>query len=739
MKEENMQQGENNDVLKTQKDFEHIDYTPSRKGLSIEEQEAIAKEATKARDDYISSNSSNIDVYNDFTRFVLGDQWDSAEAQVFSAMDQSVYTVNKLYAINRAIVGEFIQTSPEMESYPITGKADEDLVNFYQDHINTISYQSNGKIIWKESIGNTMNGGFGVIQVDHDYAGDETLQQEIVLRPCPDPTRAFFDIAAKERSKCDGNYCGLSYTMPLSQAQAQNPKFDFEDAESRSSDYSGKYSEAEKSVNIIYYQRKEWYQQNYIETEDGSLKTPESYKMELNDYYLQQEAAAMQAFPGLPGDIITKESRRLMLPRHLKKKRDRKLPRYKIRAYKICGNRVIEHADWPSKYFGLIFVDGDSHYVDGEWMTRPLMSDARNPQKMLNLVETKIQHQIQTLRGEQWLATADHIAGYEDIWRRTDNVVGALPYNPSDDGVSPPRPEQIMPPSISPALFEAASRAEQSIYTCVGLNAAYRGEADTQYASGKAIKQEITQGNRSVMVFFDGVFDAMTQAGKVICDMTPKIYDTNRIVHLISKNGERREVEINGVDAEGRKFMDLSSAKYSVAIKAGPSFEMQRENIMRVLTTAMQAFPTVAPFIADKFLESMPVPGASMMAKRAKATIPPEIIAAGEGKKLPPPPPPPPDPMIEIKNKELDLKFKELDHRSQELEKRGQEMQLSMDRMRIDMFKMIENAKLQTMKTEVEMHKSGLEFEERMHTAQERREQRGEKMLESLSKIGINL
>jgi hypothetical protein len=704
-----------------------FDFEMSSTKISKEEEEAVCNRAKKNAEMWFNSFSKNNDSYKEDSQFALGQQWDVGELSTLKTLQQTAVTMNKLYALVRGIVGEFIQASPEIEAFSLSGRSEEELIKFYQDYFNTVSYSSEGKIIWKTAIMSCLMGGFSVIEVCHGEIGEDTLEQNMYLEVATDPTLYYFDPSAKKKSKSDGQFCGKIVNMGREEFQAQHPHVDIDEAIGNS------FPDHQDRVQVNVYQEKQWYQASYLKVKSGKLWKVEAYDKALDEYYLDQESVAMQSLPGVSGKIITQAAKQLKLPDDLHLIDDKIIKRsaFKIRTYKILGMKVIEHSDWISdKYLGFIFVDGDSHWVDGEQVTRSIVTDARDPQKMLNTASTKIQFDMQTMRGERWLGTRQHVKGFDKEWRQVQNQLGMMMFNEGSPAL--PMPTPIPPAMISPSLFEVCSKSEADIYTCIGLNASWRGDADTRTASGEAIKRETSQGNKTTMVQFDGVYDAMTQVGKVLFDAAPRVLDTNRIMHLQGRDGETKIVEINKVDQEGRKQMDLSKSKYDIAIKAGLSFELQREMAFKVMTAMMQAAGPSGTIMLDKMAENLPVPGALELGRRFKSMIPENVIAAGEGKEMPPPPPPPPDPRIEIENRKLDLKTKELEGKAEALH-------ASMIKMQADLAQFMENVKVQTMKGLVEIAKMTGNAQQAQEAVQERKESRVLKTIEVFSKLGMNL
>lgn len=70
---------------------------------------------------------------------------------------------------------------------------------------------------------------------------------------------------------------------------------------------------------------------------------------------------------------------------------------------------------------------------------------------------------------------------------------------------------------------------------------------------------------------------------------------------------------------------DLSTGKYDVEVKAGPSYTTQREETRELLIEIIRALPQAAPYIADQLFAHMDFVGADTLAERARALLPQSI------------------------------------------------------------------------------------------------------------------
>jgi len=55
----------------------------------------------------------------------------------------------------------------------------------------------------------------------------------------------------------------------------------------------------------------------------------------------------------------------------------------------------------------IIFVDGDSNFINGQQYTRSFIHEAKDAQKFVNYVGSEIAAEIKNRRREQWIGTPD--------------------------------------------------------------------------------------------------------------------------------------------------------------------------------------------------------------------------------------------------------------------------------------------------------------------------------------------
>ena len=206
------------------------------------------------------------------------------------------------------------------------------------------------------------------------------------------------------------------------------------------------------------------------------------------------------------------------------------------------------------------------------------------------------------------------------------------------DGPTPPQRQPFAGPPAG-ALQEAMN-AQDDMKSIMGLYDASLG-AKSNETSGRAIMARQREGDVSTFNFIDNLSRAIRHAGRILVDMIPKVYSTERVIRVIKEDGSNRSVPINQeynpqqymeADADDSQDMqalvkmhDLTAGKYDILCEAGPSFTTKREEAALQMTEFIRAFPPAAQLIGDLVAKNMDWPGADDIAKRLKAMLPPQL------------------------------------------------------------------------------------------------------------------
>ena len=611
--------------------------------LSAKKEEAIVKEAKEAADSWFNYFKENNVRFNEQMKFWLTpqEQWSPNERSQMTAYNKIPLVCPKIYGIGRRIIGEQRQATPDLQVRSITEKASSEEMALLEDMVRTISCHSNAKVAYQTIFNHLLYGGYGVGKVVSEYEKPNGFEQCLRIKVHNEPTTAFFDPAAKEVSKCDGLFSGEYLGMSRKGFEKEFGEIDVPEYETLP--LSGYNISSKDQVCIIIYQRKEFFKKKLVQLASGEVMELKQYEEALNAYIDE----SLMMTPGVKVEQIA-------IPEQLKVVKKRTSSDFKIRTYKIAGTKVLEHSTWPSKYFSYVFVDGDSHYVDGRQITRTFFQDAKDLQVFGNYLFTQIAHLVKAQRNELWLASPANVSGFEDIWNNPDLTQSVLLANP-DQNRGNVMPTQVAPPQISPSLVQQYEKLMMDINTTLGIYDAYEGNSGRE-TSGVAIDNRVKQGNIATFITFSNLNRGIGQIGSIVLDAIPKVYDTTREMSLKTRDGSTRNVTLNNPQ-DGMIKNDTSGEDYYIEIDAGASFEGQRIESLMALKDLLQLSPQISNLVADLYAENLSLPNNQVLVKRLRAGfVPPEIVAAGNGEELPPKEPSPPPPELELMKGELQLR-----------------------------------------------------------------------------------
>lgn len=282
--------------------------------------------------------------------------------------------------------------------------------------------------------------------------------------------------------------------------------------------------------------------------------------------------------------------------------------------YFINAQEVLEEQVWAIPYIPVIEIEGERRNIDGAIDRRGLVRMGKELNRMADYHETAIIEEVDAARTAPWLYEWSQIEGFEDIWEHPKGKKG-LPYRgvSADGKMIPPPQRNFGNPSIEGSVV-AAQRSEQLFLKVTGTPDLFANETQHTQSnqSGRAIlarqrQQEV--GNSKYLVSRNR---GIAYTGKILLAWMPAIYDTPRVHRGIKAVGEQKEQDIVTYCGEKQKLFAMRlaqqhqvesgnvidiqhAAKYDVAVMTGKPYATQQQETVELITSAIQAFPPIAP------------------------------------------------------------------------------------------------------------------------------------------------
>ncbi|HHT9109596.1 MAG TPA: portal protein [Candidatus Brocadiaceae bacterium] len=640
----------------------------------------------------------------DDMNFLLRDQWSAVERSEFSRLFKPAMTFNKLYDVTKKIAGEQRKNKPDLMVRSLTGKAHQQQIDLRADLVRTISYKSQNDLVYQTAFRSSLMMGYGAFEICLDYESPMSFNQTIRYELIPDASRTSFDPTAMMPHKGDGNFCSRQYLYTKQEFYATYPHVMNPVSYSDPRSLLDFQWETRDTIVVCKYTRKEWFPIKLLLLSNGQSVTQEEWDDMQREIKIKQELASSSQ---VVGDIILRDIPTVVGERNSKD--------YRIRQYILTQNQIIDFTDWPSKHLPIIFVDGDSNYINGKQYTRSFIHEAKDAQKFVNYVGSEIAAEIKNRRREQWLGTPDNIQGNEQSWRNPELQSGILIAKP--DPKTGQMPQKMPQWELSQTLLQQFQRGSQDMREIMGFseNEALQGRD----MSGKARRERKMEGSMSAYVWFDNLNQALEQGGRVVLDLLPFIVGEDERHMIVSKADGRTEPitlnKITGQSENGDPVREnvLDEGDYDVEIDTGPSFAVQKDIALEFFQQTIQANPQTFPLIADLWAKNLDVQYMPQIASRFKTLVPPQIIAEEEGKPAPPQQPNPQQQMMQFQmqkqQQEMAMNAQKMKIEEQQLMERAEELRIRKEKHLLEQAEMIMKSQEMSDERDIERQKMGLE------------------------------
>lgn len=301
---------------------------------------------------------------------------------------------------------------------------------------------------------------------------------------------------------------------------------------------------------------------------------------------------------------------------------------------KINAIEILDEREWPGKYIPLPEVVGVDAIVDGKRHTAGLVRDAKDPQRMYNVWNSKATEASGLAPIAPWVGWTGQFTDqkWEDANTETYAYLEANVVT-SDGTPAPSLPERnIAEPPIG-AFFKLIQQADNDIKATTGIYDASLGQQGPE-ESGKAIGERKQQGDNATFGYSDNLARAMRFAGRILLDLIPKVYDVPQIQRIIKPDGSADHVGIynsknpnlpanfdpktHDLFANIQKVFDIGVGKYDVTISVGPSYQTKRQQTSAMGLELMAKVPAVAQFAPDVVIRELDMPNGDAIADRVK-------------------------------------------------------------------------------------------------------------------------
>lgn len=514
----------------------------------------------------------------------LGEQWPEAIRRARELEGRPCLTLNRLPAFIRQVVNEARQNRPAITCHPVDSAADPATAEVLNGLIRNIEQSSDADVAYDTALDFAVTCGFGVLRIvaRPSEGGSEDL--DLAIERVADPFSVWGDPDSLAADSSDWDVAFVTRQMDRRAFAARWPDaeaVDFEDEDPAGA--GGLRPEAGGQVRLVEFWRREAVERSLITLTDGQEMEAEVF--EARRPFLE---AAGLAPAGPP----------------------RTAPGVRVVQRILSGAAVLETVDWPGRFIPLVPVYGEEIRVDGRRRLRGLVRDARDAQRMFNYWRTTSTELVALAPKAPFIGRKGAFDTDQAKWASANSQTHAfIEY----DGPEPPQRQPFA--GVPAGALQEALNAADDLKSIMGLHDASLG-ARSNETSGKAILARQREGDVSTFHYIDNLSRAIRHAGRVLIDLIPRVYSTQRMVRILGPDGAPALVQVNGAEGGGGRVFDLGVGRYDLTVRAGPSFASRREEAASQMIELIRAYPPAAPLIGDLLARNLDWPGAEEVARR---------------------------------------------------------------------------------------------------------------------------
>ena len=595
--------------------------------------------------------------------FISGKQWDNQSLATRAQEDRPSLVINQLQQYISRVAGAQKKQVQEIKISPTESGSSENTIQtvggddlkiskVLEGAVRNIQSMSNAPAQYKTAFRHSL-GGIGWLRVLTEYSSQDSFDLDIKISAISNRWSVLMDPDATESDYSDANYCFISERITNEEFRKRYPDKSVGDLANTNSDAS--WWGDSKTVTVSEYFRREPAKRTLMLLSSGETV----YKDEVED--VLDELAEQ-------GIIV---------------ERERTVDTYKVIWSKITANSILEKdREFPTSTIPVVPVTGREVNIEGKKFYQGLITNAKDPQRMLNYWQSAATERISLAPKAPYVATAESIQGHEAQWKTANTKNWAvLVYNKGNE-----KPQREAPPMMPIAEMNMAVSMQQSIQSSIGIYDASIGKAGNE-SSGRAILARQGEADTGTFEFVDNLANAMRRIGILLVEMIPKVYDTERVIRIKNPDGSGDFVEINKVivdEETGNEVVinDLALGKYDVTVTTGSSYATKRIETADSMLQFMSAVPQAGQVAADLVAENMDFNNSEAIAQRLKKMLPPNLLTPEEqeemAKNTPQQEAPPPSP--EQIKADADMNMAQL---NAQMKQQEQQFQIKMEEIKL--------------------------------------------------------
>jgi hypothetical protein len=541
----------------------------------------------------------------DDLRFAAGEQWDPVVLQQRKSLPCLV--INTIPQFTAQLVGDWRESRKAIKVVP-SDNDDTDVASVREDLVRNIEMQSRADRSYDQAFESMIQCGDGCFKVNVEYSRDDVFDQDIYIRPVEDVMATVWDRFSVDPTGRDARRVFVDDRIPKDEFTRKWPKA-AGGSELLDVDKIDRVTMAgwmdENSYRVTEYWRMIERQKTLALFENGKM-------YEIDESNMEEVIHANG--PPVKTRIVW--------------------CRYAQMHYCTGWTVLAGPYEYRLNRLPIIRMSGRVVNISGRRVRYGLVRFMKDPSRLKNFWRSIAAEQLGYAPKAQWLATQSAVEGRQEAFRKAHLTRDPL-LIVNDEAIIGQNIQRIEPPAPQNAIFQEVAMNTQDMKDVSGIQDASLGIRSNE-TSGKAIMSRQHEGDIASQTYYDNADAALLEAGDVINQLIPQIYDGTRVVRLIGKDESIKFQRIN--DPMDPHAVDLGIGKFDVALSTGTSYTTRRVEAAQAMMEAIQVYPELMQIAGDLVVKAQDWPGADELAERLQKTVPPQFLKPEDQQKLQPPP-----------------------------------------------------------------------------------------------------
>lgn len=529
-------------------------------------------------------------------RFSAGEQWDPVVLEQRKGLPSLI--INQIPQFTAQVVGDWRESRKAVKVLASYDE-DQDVADVRGDLIRAIESTSRSERIYDTAFESLLQCGDGAFRIAVEYARDDVFDQDIFIRPIEDALAVVWDRYSVDPTGRDARHCFVDDRIPKKEFNRKYPGI----------------AEAHLDDGM-------WMQRMDIQ----NWSDKDGYK--ITEYWrLIERQRILGMFQNgkifeLSGDNMAQIIQENGQPTKTRVSCITYAQMHLCTGFALLAGPF----EYRLNRLPVIRMSGRIVNVGGRRVRYGLVRFMKDPARLRNFWRSVAAEQLGYAPKAAWIATQSAVEGRENEIRKAHlNRDPLLIVN--DEAIFGQNIMRVEPPTIQQALLNEAQTNVQDMKDVTGIQDASLGIKSNE-VSGRAIDARQHEGDIAALTYFDNGDAAVLEAGDVINQLIPQIYDGTRVIRTIGQDESVKFQKIN--DPMNPKSVDLSVGKYDVALTSGTSYTTRRQAAAQAMMDAIQVWPQLMQVAGDLVAKAQDWPGAEQLAERLSKTIPPQYLSEEE-------------------------------------------------------------------------------------------------------------